>query len=54
MVAVRLSERFFAFTVVVAAEFSPADVTLEDGETVAAPEANHDTVRPCSRRSPAS
>jgi hypothetical protein len=54
MVAVLLSEKFFAFTVVVAAELSPADVTLEDGETVAGPEANHETVRPCSLRCPAS
>lgn len=54
MVAVWLNENFLTFTVVVAAELSPADVTLDDGETSAAPDANHDTVRPCSRRCPAS
>ena len=46
MVAVWLVEMFFPFTVAVAAELSPVDVTLDDGVIVAAPEANHETVRP--------
>jgi hypothetical protein len=50
MVAVWLDETFFPFTVVVAAEFSPVDVVLDDGDTVAAPEANQETERPCSGR----
>jgi hypothetical protein len=46
IVAGWLDELFFPFTVVVATELSPADVTLDVGDTVAAPVALHVTVRP--------
>ena len=46
MVAVWLDDTFFPFTVVVAVEFSPVDVVPDDGDTVAAPEANQETARP--------
>lgn len=46
MVAGEVFETLFAFTVAVAAEFSPVDVTLVTGDTVAAPVALHVTVRP--------
>jgi len=45
-VPVPLVVTFFPFTDVVAAEFAPVEVTLDDGDTVTWPKAVHETVRP--------
>ena len=50
MVAVVFDETFFPFTVAVAEELAPVDVTVVDAVMVAPPETNHETVRPCSGR----
>jgi hypothetical protein len=46
IVAVVVVETFFPFTVAVAAELSPVDVTLVDAVIVAPPETNQETERP--------
>lgn len=50
IVAVVVDETFFPFTVAVAEEFAPVDVTVDDAVMVAPPETNHETARPCSGR----
>lgn len=50
IVAVVVDETFLPFTVAVAAEFSPVEVTVEDAVIVAPPETNHETERPWSGR----
>ena len=51
IVAVVVVETFLPFTVAVAAEFSPVDVTVVYAVIVAPPETNQETVpRPCSGR----
>jgi hypothetical protein len=48
MIAFVVGDLFFAFTVAFAEESPPADVSLMEGDTVAAPTANQETSRPCS------